>query len=130
MMVLDASVVLEVLLGTAVGRGVQAKLSNGGESLHAPALMDLEVTQVLRRLIGSRRLAQKRASEAVTDLMDLPIRRYPHLPFIDRIWQLRTNLTAYDATYVAVAEELGARLVTRDRKLARAKEHRARVDLV
>ncbi|MFQ5702892.1 MAG: type II toxin-antitoxin system VapC family toxin [Gemmatimonadales bacterium] len=130
MIVLDASVVLEVILSTVVGRGLEPRLRAAGESWHAPAVLDLEVTQVLRRLARVRTLTSKRGAQAVADLADLPIRRYPHLPFIHRVWSMRRNLTAYDAAYVALAEELGAPLVTRDAKLAAAPGHRAVVELV
>ncbi len=130
MIVLDASVVLEVVLGTAVGRDLEFRLRVPGESLHAPALLDIEVAQVLRRLAGRGELSARRGQEAVLDLMDLPIRRYPHLPFVQRIWRLRANLTAYDAAYVALAEELNAPLLTRDVRLAKTKQHRARIETV
>lgn len=92
--------------------------------------MDLEVTHAIRRLCAIRQTSEDRGSRAITDLSALPVRRYPHTPLLERIWQLRTNLTAYDAAYVALAETLRATLVTRDRRLATARGHRARIDLV
>ena len=130
MIVLDASVVVELLLGTMAGRGIQSRLQAARESLHAPALMDLEVAQVLRRLAANGELSATRGRHAIEDLADIPIRRYPHLPFIQRIWQLRSNVTAYDAAYVALSEELGAPLLTRDAKLAGARRHHARIEVV
>ncbi len=130
MIVVDASVVLEVLLGTPIGRGLEFRLRVSGESLHAPGLIDVEVVQILRRLDRLGDLSARRGGEAVSDLIDLPVRRYPHLPFTRRIWQLRANLTAYDAAYVALAEELGAALITRDARLARSRGHRAEIELV
>ena len=88
------------------------------------------MVQVLRRLAGRGELASRRGQEAVLDLIALPIRRYPHLPFVQRIWRLRANLTAYDAAYVALAEELDTPLLTRDVRLAKTKQHRARIETV
>ena len=99
-------------------------------SLHAPALLDLEVAHVIRRYCAERQLPVRRAHEAVAGLLNLPARRYPHTPLLERVWELRTNLTAYDAAYVALAEVLDAPLLTRDRRLAATRGHRARIDLV
>ena len=90
------------------------------ETLHAPHLIDLEITQVLRRYTRSAAVSAERASEALTDLVDFPLIRYPHFALLKRIWELRDGLTAYDAAYVALAEALDAMLVTRDRALAKA----------
>ncbi|MFN2387539.1 MAG: type II toxin-antitoxin system VapC family toxin [Thermoanaerobaculia bacterium] len=99
------------------------------ETLHAPHLLDLEVAQVLRRYLGQGDLSEQRAAESLRDFLDLSVARYPHEPFLPRIWQLRANLTAYDAAYVALAEALDAPLVTRDARLARAAGHEARIEL-
>ncbi|MFZ0861368.1 MAG: type II toxin-antitoxin system VapC family toxin, partial [Candidatus Sulfotelmatobacter sp.] len=99
------------------------------ESLHAPQLLDLEVTQVLRRLVRERAVSAHRADEAIRDLLDLRINRYPHFVLLARIWQLRQNFSAYDAAYVALAEKLGAALVTRDGRLASASGHGASIEL-
>jgi len=119
-MVVEASAVLEVLLQTPVAARVSRRIFAAGETLHAPHLLDLEVAQVLRRYVRSGVISAKRGSEALTDLADLPLNRYPHFVLLSRIWQLRNNLTAFDAAYVALAEALDARLVTRDRALAAA----------
>ncbi len=100
-----------------------------GETLHAPHLIDLEVAQVLRRYVRSSIISAERGAEALTDLADFPLTRYPHLVLLSRIWQLRGGVTAYDAAYLALAEVLDARLVTRDRALARAGSH-ARVEVI
>lgn len=88
-----------------------------GETLHAPHLLDVEVAQVLRRYVRSKDILPERGAEALADLASLPINRYPYFVLLPRIWQLRHNLTAYDAAYVALAEALDATLVTRDRAL-------------
>lgn len=90
------------------------------ETLHAPHLIDLEIAQVLRRYVRSAVISARRGMEALTDLIDFPITRYPHHVLLTRIWQMRHAVTAYDAAYLALAEALGATLVTRDRALARS----------
>jgi predicted nucleic acid-binding protein len=127
--VLDASVVVELLLGTAAAGPIAARML-GEPRWHAPAVLDLELAHTIRRLCSLRQASDERGSRAIRDLGDLPLRRYPHAPLLDRIWQLRATLTAYAAAYVALAEALGAPLVTRDRRLARTRGHRARIDLV
>jgi predicted nucleic acid-binding protein len=99
-------------------------------SLHAPSLLDLEVAQAIRRFCATGQLRAARGDQAIAELADLPVRRYPHTPLLGRIWQLRTGITVYDAAYVALAETLRAPLVTRDRRLANTRGHRARIDLV
>ena len=130
MIVVDASAILEVLLGTPDGVRVGERLFTSGETLHAPHLLDLEVAQVLRRYALAGELDSARGLEALEDLADLPLTRYPHVMLLQRIWELRRNLTAYDAAYVALAEALTAVLVTRDAALASARVHRASVELL
>jgi predicted nucleic acid-binding protein len=127
--VVDASVVLELLLGTPAGRRAAERLFDRDAALHAPHLLDVEVAQVLRRYTAAGEVAQERAAEAIEDLGDLPIARHEHVLLLPRVWQLRHNVTAYDATYLALAEVLDATLLTRDGKLARA-AGRARVELL
>jgi len=100
------------------------------ETLHAPHLIDLEVAQALRRLVIAGGLGAARALEALDDFSDLPLIRYPHQLVLGRIWELRGQLTAYDGAYVALAELLGAPLVTRDERLAKTTGHRARIERV
>lgn len=105
------------------------RLFAANETLHAPHLIDLEVAQVLRRYERSGAISAQRGAEALTDLADFPLTRYPHFVLLERIWQMRHGLTAYDAAYLALAEALDAPLITRDRALAKAGSH-ARVELV
>jgi predicted nucleic acid-binding protein len=128
--VVDASAVLEVLLNTPASAAVSRRLFARGETLHAPHLIDLEVAQVLRRYAADGQLTETRSGEALRDLLDLPLTRYPHDLFLKRIWELRGNLTAYDAAYVALAEALPAALITRDARLGRSPGHRARIEVL
>jgi predicted nucleic acid-binding protein len=128
--VVDASILLEVLLNTPAGIAIADRFFVEGETLHAPHLLDLEVTQVLRRYARAGDVDARRGAQALHDLAELPVRRYSHEPFLTRIWELRDNLTAYDAAYVALAEALDAALVTRDTALAVPRVHRARVELL
>jgi predicted nucleic acid-binding protein len=121
---------IEVLLGTSDASRVAERFYAEGETLHAPHLLDVEVAQVLRRYALADMLSVQRGAEALEDLADFPIARYPHQPFLSRIWDLRHNVTAYDAAYLALAEALAAPLVTRDAKLASAAGHQARIELV
>ena len=130
MIVVDASAILEVLLKTPAGARVAERLFIPGETLHAPHLLDLEVAQVLRRYTLAGELDSGRGLEALEDLADLPLIRYPHDLLLPRIWELRRNVTAYDAAYVALAEALAAPLVTRDAALASVRVHHARIDLL
>ena len=129
MIVLDASAAVDWLLQTSAGRRIENRIYSRNETLHAPHLLDLEVTQVLRRLLSEDVVPAKRADEAVRDLLDLRIARYPHLVLLPRIWQLRHNFSAYDAAYIVLAEKLGAPLITRDRRLASASGHAAVIEL-
>jgi len=88
-------------------------------TLHAPHLIDLEIAQILRRYVRSAVISAERGAEALADLADFPLTRYPHVILLPRIWEMRHGLTGYDAAYLALAEALDARLVTRDRALAK-----------
>ncbi len=111
------------------GQHIEKRIYSGSETLHTPHLLDLEVTQVLRRLALQGVISAHRADEAVRDLLDLRITRYPHQVLLPRIWQLRHNLSAYDAAYIVLAEKLRAPLVTRDARLASASGHTAPVEV-
>jgi len=129
MIVLDASAAVDWLLQTPAGQHIEKRLYSRNETLHAPHLIDLEVTQALRRLALQGLVSVHRADEAVRDLLDLRITRYPHLVLLPRIWQLRHNFSAYDAAYIVLAEKLGATIVTRDARLASASGHAAPVEI-
>lgn len=129
MIVVDASALLEVLLQTDAAAAVEARLFGGG-TLHAPHLLDLEVAQVLRRYERAGDLGPRRSHAALEDLQAFRIERYPHYLFLSRVWSLRSNATAYDACYLALAEALEAPLLTRDSRLASVPGHVARVELV
>jgi len=130
MIVVDASAILEVLLNTPAAERVGKRLFAAGQSLHAPHLLDLEVAQVLRRRWLSGDLSSKRGIEALDDLANLRLTRHSHTLLLPRIWELRHNFTAYDAVYLALAEELRVPLLTRDQALASAHGHTARVELI
>jgi predicted nucleic acid-binding protein len=120
LIVLDASAACELLLrGTDERRLIELVLAEGA-SVHAPDLMSVEVTHVIRRMLLTRVISVQRAAEAREDLADLPIHPYPSGPLLDRAWALRDTITVYDALYVALAEALHAVLVTADHALARA----------
>ncbi|MGC1449133.1 MAG: type II toxin-antitoxin system VapC family toxin [Candidatus Sulfotelmatobacter sp.] len=129
MIVLDASAAVDWLLQTPAGQRIENRIYSRNETLHTPHLLDLEVVQVLRRLAWQGLVPARRADEAIRDLLDLRMTRYPHPVLVPRIWQLRHNVSAYDAAYIVLAEKLGAALVTRDRRLASASGHAARVEL-
>ena len=130
MIVVDASTILELLLETTAAADIQMRPLESGESLHAPHLLDLEIAQVLRRYVSRDQLTPRRGKQALTDLTDFPIIRYPHALFLPRIWALRHNVTAYDAAYLALAESLPDPLITCDIRLAAAPGHRATIELL
>ena len=130
MIVIDASAAVEYLIGTAAGERVAERIGQADVALHAPHLLDLEVTHTLRRLVRSGTLDTARAEEAFVDLLALRVRRHAHTVHLPRVWALRDVMTAYDAAYVALAEVLNAPLLTRDARLARAHGHQARVEVI
>jgi predicted nucleic acid-binding protein len=128
--VVDASALIEVLLRTPAADGVESRLFAPRQTLHAPHLVDVEVAQVVRRYAAHGDIDGERGRMALADLADFPLRRYPHDFLLPRIWELRNNLSAYDAAYVALAEALDAPLLTRDQRMAAAAGHRAHIELV
>jgi predicted nucleic acid-binding protein len=115
--VLDASAVVELLLWTERGERVAQVISDPSESLHAPHLLSIEVAQAMRRLASAGEVSGQRAANALQDLVDLDVNHYEHQLLLPRIWQLRENLTASDAAYVALAESLDCPVMTFDRRL-------------
>jgi predicted nucleic acid-binding protein len=128
--VVDASALVEVLLRTPVAPAIEQRLFNTGRTLHAPHLLDIEVAHAIRRYAISGQIDGERGRAALEILADLPLNRYPHRLLLPRIWDLRNNLTTYDAAYVALAEALEVPLITRDQRLAGAAGHHARIELV
>jgi predicted nucleic acid-binding protein len=127
--VTDASVLVVALIDEG-DHGEAARDALGAEPLAAPELVDVEVASALRRLASAGSLAPERAARGLADLADLPITRTAHRPLLARCWALRENLTIYDAVYVALAEELGALLLTADQRLARTPGPTCRITLL
>jgi predicted nucleic acid-binding protein len=130
MIVLDASVVVDLLIGPAGGTaGLQARLRRVSAA-HVPHLLDVEVTSALRRHVLGGRLTAASARRALRRFGVLPLVRWSHTPLLGRALTLRDQVTTADAMYVALAEGLGATLLTRDARIARAGGHRARIEVV
>lgn len=129
MLVVDASVLAPALADDGPdGDAARARLR--AQSLMAPELIDLETTSVIRRQSQAGHLDLRRAVLALTDLVEMPLRRASHLPLLERCWELRENLTVYDAAYVALAEVLDVVLVTADARLAKAPGPRCEIELL
>jgi predicted nucleic acid-binding protein len=129
LIVVDASVIVTALADDGDdGDGVRGRLRD--ERLIAPHLIDLEVVAAWRRLAGAGALAQRRAQLALEDLRALRVDRVPHGPLLSRCWELRENLTVYDAAYIALAEALDLTLLTADARLAAASGTRCEIDLI
>lgn len=129
MIVVDASV-LAPALADDDRDGDRARDRLRGEQLVAPQLIDLEIASILRRAVRAKRLDERRSEQALIDLAVLPLQRAPHLPLLARVWELRDNLSAYDAAYVALAEALGTVLLTADGRVDRAAGIRCEVDVL
>ena len=129
MLVTDASVLVVAIADDGVD-GDRARSRLRGEQLAAPELVDLEVASVLRKLVSKGDLELRRAELALADLVALPLARAAHLPLLARAWELRANLTVYDAAYVALAEALSSPLVTADSRLAQAPGLRCPVEVL
>jgi len=130
LIVVDASAALELLLRTEKGIKVQERVLDSAESLHAPHLIDIEVSQTLRRLVILKEITAARGKQALEDHVALHIKRAEHKDLLERIWSLRDSITAYDAAYVILAEILDCPLITCDAKLARSHGHKARIELI
>lgn len=130
MIVLDASALIELVLDTPLGQSVAARIADPALSLHIPHLADIEVAQVLRRIARDGALRPDEAAVALEDFRALDLERHAHEPLLGRIWELRQNLSAYDAVYVALAESLNTLVLTCDGRLARAPGIAQRVELL
>lgn len=130
MIVVDASAVVEFLLGSSLGSAVGKRIADPAEEVAAPCLLDVEVSQAVRRCCLAGFINEGRAARSIEHLAELNAQRWPHEPLLRRIWALRHSFTAYDATYVALAESLGATLLTCDRALARADAINCDVELI
>jgi predicted nucleic acid-binding protein len=118
------------VVNTATGATVADRIGVPDESLHAPHLLSIEVAHALRRLASTKAISAAEAAAALQDLADLDISRHDHEVLLPRVWELRHELSAYDAAYVALTEALGATLLTADKRLARSRGHRALVELL
>jgi predicted nucleic acid-binding protein len=127
MIVLDASVVVELLTNGPLANSLKRDLAGRSEPFIVPHLLDVEVVSALRGLTAGQRIDSHRSEQFLTELAALPAQRYAHTPLVGRIWELRHNFTAYDAVYIALAEATSSVLYTCDAKLC--KGHRARVVL-
>jgi predicted nucleic acid-binding protein len=125
LIVLDASVVVELLLNSEVADSIRRELTARDESLIIPDLLDVEVVSAFRSLTMGERVDAHRQAQFLSSLAALPAERYAHTPLLGRTWELRHNFTAYDAVYIALAEAMDAALYTADAKLKSG--HRARV---
>jgi predicted nucleic acid-binding protein len=123
--VLDASIVVELLTNGSLADSIRSRLAAMSEPFIVPHLLDIEVASALRSLVARQRIDFRSIEEIFAALAALPAERFPHTPLLDRIWELRSNFTAHDAAYIALAEVTGSVLYTSDAKLSRG--HRAAV---
>lgn len=130
MIVLDTSAAVELLLALPLRDAVVAQLEAADWQIAAPQLLQIEVLQVLRRRVRGGLNDLIVAEAALSGLGELGVRVFDHAPLLNRIWQLRETVTAYDAAFIALAEGLDAPLLTTDARLAHAPGHRAAVRLI
>ena len=129
MLVVDASVLAPVVADDGPdGRRFRSRLR--GEAIVGPDLLRIEVTSVVRRHVQAGRLTLDQATAAIEDVLGFPVRVFPTAPLLPRVWELRDNLSAYDACYVALAEALETPLLTADRRLANAPGIRCTVEVI
>jgi predicted nucleic acid-binding protein len=127
-LVADTSAVLEAIAALDAPPGLIERLAEDGD-LHAPHLIDTELLHALRRMSIAGQISDERAEDARSDFAELALVRYRHQPLNDRVWELRHNVTAYDATFIALAETLSVPLITCDARLASAPGHNAQIEL-
>lgn len=129
MIVIDASVLVITLIDNSeLGNNIRKEISES--DLYAPELIDLEIASVLRKLIRLKNIPVERADQAIKDLRRIKLNRVPHIELIPRCWELRYNITPYDAAYISLAEILDCELYTSDKKLAKAPGKKCAVKLV
>jgi predicted nucleic acid-binding protein len=130
LIVIDASAALDLLLQKPAAIALDAHIAAAGDELHVPHLIDLEITQVLRRFLHRGELSTLRAQQALDAWLGFRVVRHDHDLLLPRVWDLRNSVSAYDAGYIALAEVLGARLLTTDARLANSHGHSARVEFI
>ena len=126
--VIDASVLVDLYAGSEVAEAIATRIR--GEILHGPVTIDAEIVHSLRRQTLAGRIDIGRAERALRRFIASPITRHPVEPLVPRMWSLRQNITAYDASYVALAESLALPLITRDRRLAHSSGHGATIQYI
>jgi predicted nucleic acid-binding protein len=125
--VIDASAMIEVVAGSQPDARLRRRVLLG--QLAAPELFDIEATSVLRKRARAGEISELEATALLADIRRTPVARSPHLPFVERVWELRHSVTPYDAAYIALAECLGVPLITCDAKLAGSHGHGAEIEL-
>ena len=130
MIVVDASALIEVLLRTSSAQAIEQRLFSSLQTIHAPQLIDVEVAQVIRRYAMVGQIDSDRGRAVLADLMVFPMWRHSHDVLLPRVWELRNNLSAYDAVYLALAEALDAPLLTHDQRLATATRRHSWVQIL